>query len=107
MKDLFNVESPPGVKYAWLDLKAREWEDIEFLPNGWERVPFDRHSNLCEPGPNRKFIELYGLTLCEQPAELEARKQQIISDYKTAKEAGDDFEAEMIEFQLKHGMPIS
>lgn len=69
MTDLFeiNLKSvPSGMTYSWLDLKNRGWVDVEFLPNGWERVPYARHAGMFTQNPKHDFIEFHGLTLCEQ-----------------------------------------
>lgn len=106
MTDFFKLPDnvPLGFSYAWLDLENRGWEDVEFLPNGWERVPYDRHADIFEKTPGG-FVISQGLTLCEQPVLLEQQKQGL--DWNAASNAAAEFERSFAKQAVElHLIPI-
>lgn len=95
MSDPFFIperEKPKFASYAWLDLKQREWDNVKFLPNGWKRVPFERHADRFAGKETNGFIEVDGLTLCTQNIANEQRKQGL--DWNTASDIAADYEQE-------------
>lgn len=103
MTDVFQIigVAPSGFRYAWLDLPHRGWADVEFLPNGWERVPKSRHPEMGHPG--REFIEVEGMTLCEQSVESEQSKLGLDWDAaaEVANEFADSFDIHMLALGLE------
>lgn len=73
--DLFEIEPEKiraGMSYEWLALVNRGWDHLEELPEGWSRVPLDRHPEFG--GDYRGWITRSGLTLCERPVAIRKRK---------------------------------
>lgn len=109
MPDPFHIPPrfiPKFSAYSWLDLKHREWDNVEFLPNGWKRVPYERHADLFAKNPNHDFIEVDGLTLCTQNVAAEAKKQGL--DWNVASNIAAEFEKSFADHTRVLGLiPIS
>lgn len=77
IRDYFDIpvtQIKAGFSYEWLDLKMRHWDDMEKLPDGWRRVPHERHANLFPRMYPQEWIEREGLTLCDRPIGVRIRR---------------------------------